>query len=255
MKLPSPTIRLETPKPPTGVPALLRLAAAGLVELEDELLERITTAAAILQAAEAQAAQQKSLAAIDARSEAARLVRDTATKGGDVVAIRSAAAFVHEHEQATADALAEYQVLRGAAAGTGAGAAALTPGIGEELEAVLRDTLEAAREPTAILDASDFDYGDPSALLDSSDDVRRAFGRLYELAERHDLIRSSAVAMWQDARGWAGIERFAGAGVVQVLPYAGAQLEWRYEPAGHPVARLVAAALAVDVVADAVPLT
>ena len=92
-------------------------------------------------------------------------------------------------------------------------------------------------------DAESFSYGDPASLYSADAPIQQAFQRLTPLAQRHDAVRLGGVKLWAGAPAWEDVALFSGHGVVQRRATSMSPPVWRWQPEGHPVARLVKAAL------------
>ena len=251
--LPTPGVKLATDAA-AGIHALLELAQAGHLELDPDLVAEVHTAAALTAAGTEHGARHRELQAVSPERGAQDRAIEAAAAGGDIL---EASRFVWQHQAATAQAEAEYRVIASAAREASNLLAVRvsreTPRYGAELLEVLDSVLADALEPAQVMAGAErFDYSDPAAVHAAPEPVRRAFGALVELAEPHDRIRRCAVGLWTGSAGqlrpireeWAGVEAFAGAGVEHYLPHTGGDTRWRYSPAGHPVQRIAAAAIA-----------
>ena len=109
-KLPPADIRIESDA--AGIHAMLELAHAGLVDIPAEMTEAVTTAARLHDAATEQGRHHRELEQTAPERGAQDRAIEAAQAGKDP---RPAAAFVHQHRQAVADALEELRVLQAAA--------------------------------------------------------------------------------------------------------------------------------------------
>lgn len=245
----------------TGAAALIRLHAAGIFTLTDAELGTIRQADALGRAAAA--AGVAYTAADNAQSDVrARAIGalSTQAKAAGTVDLAAIDGYVAHLAELPALKL-RYSVL-GEAAGNAArhAVAAIHEWVRRDdvrarLVAALDAILDESEAPARIMaDAARFSYTDPGALYRADKPVQGAFGALVPIAGRHDLLRSSVVALWSRLpvalRSDPPVE-LHGAGVVQTVRQSDAGRVWTYAPAGHPVQRLVEAVLARDTAEEA----
>jgi hypothetical protein len=224
--------------------ALLRLHREGIVHLPADFLETVTTADTITRAAETASRETGALEALTGRRLGMDAVYAAVKAGEDPLDAASAS---WEHTQSRDQARERHEVMLGVShEASNRAHAAVRVGayaFGDEMYGALVALLEEAKGPGQVmLGARDFDWTDPAAVHRAEEPEQAAFAALVPMADRHDLIRASAVALALQAPDWQGIEGFAGHGVEHYLIQTGAPIRWRFAPVGHAVRRLAIAA-------------